>query len=143
MAVWNRLHLIPFTVTIPKDQQDRKLKDNLMAEAEGILAWLVEGAESWYAKGLPDCQSVKEATDAWRKELDRLSVYLEEYTEKANDPEAYVLNKVLYEAYKSWCGANGESFLSQKRFTEQMEKGYRKDRKEKGNIWLGIRFKPV
>lgn len=44
-AIWNRLHLIPFTVSIPKDQQDPSLHSKLLAEAEGILAFIVEGAQ--------------------------------------------------------------------------------------------------
>jgi P4 family phage/plasmid primase-like protien len=141
-AVWNRLRLIPFTVTISKDRQDRELKSKLMGEAEGILAWLVEGAKQWYAKGLPQSAAVNEATKTWQQELDRVQVYLDEHTE-ASDPQAWLLNKVLYEAYKAWCEGNGERFLAHLRFSRQMEAmGYRKERKDKGNIWLGIRFKP-
>jgi len=140
--VWNRLHLIPFTVTIPKDRQDRELKAKLLEEGEGILAWLVEGAKQWYAGGLPQSTAVSEATKAWQEELDRLRVYLDENTEKSDDPQAWLLNKTLYEAYKSWCEGNGEGILSHMRFTQQMEAmGYVKERKEKGNIWRGIRFK--
>jgi putative DNA primase/helicase len=113
-----------------------------LAEGEGILAWLVEGAKRWYAEGLPKPKVISDATNAWQRDLDRLSAYMDEYTERATDAEAYVLNKELYRAYKSWCEGNGERFLSQPRFTGQMEAmGYRKDRKEEGNIWLGIRFK--
>ena len=45
-AIWNRIHLIPFNVTIPDDEIDRELKSKLLAEAEGILAWAVAGAGS-------------------------------------------------------------------------------------------------
>ena len=141
-AMWNRLHLIPFTVTIPKNRQDRELKAKLLKEGEGILAWLVHGARQWYVNGLPASQAVVDATAAWRDELDRLRVYLDEFTEKADGKEAWLLNRVLYEAYKSWCEGNGERSLSQVRFTRQMEAmGYEKERKEAGNIWQGIRFR--
>jgi putative DNA primase/helicase len=143
-AVWNRLHLIPFTVTIPKAEQDRDLKTKLLAEAEGILAFLVEGAKRWYAQGLPESKVIDEATRKWQGELDRLRVYLDDYTERRDpkDVQAFLLNKHLYESYKSWCDQNGERFLSQPKFTGQMEAmGYPKDRKEEGNIWRGIRFK--
>jgi putative DNA primase/helicase len=141
-AVWNRVHLIPFNVTIPKAEQDRKLTAKLLEEGEGILAWLVEGAKRWYAEGLPKPKVIIDATSAWQKELDRLSVFLEDHTEKSKDAEAYVLNKVLYEAYRSWCESNGERTLSQPRFTAQMEAmGYRKERKETGYVWRDIRFK--
>jgi putative DNA primase/helicase len=140
--VWNRLHLIPFTVTIPKAEQDRNLRSRLLAEGAGILAWLVEGAKHWYAHGLAKPKVISDATTAWQKELDRLSLYIDEYTERATDAEAYVPNKVLYEAYKSWCESNGERILSQPRFTGQMEAmGLRKERKDDGNIWLGLRFR--
>jgi P4 family phage/plasmid primase-like protien len=35
-AVWNRLHLIPFTVTIPKAEQDRNLRSRLLAEVPAL-----------------------------------------------------------------------------------------------------------
>jgi P4 family phage/plasmid primase-like protien len=143
-AVWNRLHLIPFTVTIPKERQDRELTAKLMKEGEGILAWLVAGARQWYAKGLPQSEVVNKATKEWQQELDRLRVYLDEFTEKSDDAQAWLLNKVLFEDYKSWCEKNGERFLSHIRFTRQMESmGYQKNRKDEGNVWLGIRFKKL
>lgn len=141
-AVWNRLHLIPFTVTIPKQKQDRKLMVKLLAEAEGILAWLVEGAKRWHSQGLPASKTVADATKAWREELDRLRVYLDERTEKATDAEGYVLNKNLYEAYKSWCDENGERALSQPKFSAQMEAmSYQKEHTKSGNVWRGLRFR--
>jgi putative DNA primase/helicase len=136
-AVWNRLRLIPFTVTIPKEKQDRKLTATLRAEAKGILAWLVEGAKRWYAEGLPASKAVADATKAWREELDRLRVYLDEHTEKATG--GYVLNKILYESYKSWCDENGERALPQSKFSAQMEAmGYRKEHMKAGNVWKGV-----
>jgi putative DNA primase/helicase len=144
-AVWTRLHLIPFTLTIPKDRQDRELTAKLLEEGEGILAWLVIGAKQWYAEGLRESKAVNEATKAWQQELDRLRVYLDEYTEKAADPQAYLLNKMLYAAYKSWCEENGERSLSHVRFSRQMEAmNYRKGKRtDQGNVWLGIRFKKL
>jgi putative DNA primase/helicase len=140
-AVWLRLHLIPFNVTIPKDRQDRHLTAALMGEAEGILAWLVEGARRWHAGGLPESTTVSKATAAWRDELNRLAAYLAEHTERAT-AEAYVLNKSLYEAYKSWAERNGERVLTQPKFTSQMEAmKFLKDKKEIGVIWYGLRFK--
>ena len=144
-AVWNRLHLIPFSVTIPKDRQDRELTAKLLTEAEGILAWLVAGARDWYANGLPQSDTVAGATRAWQEELDRLRAFLDEQIETVNyaaNPEAWVANKRLYDAYKNWCEETGERVLSQTRFTRQMETmGFLKERKEKGNVWCGIRFK--
>jgi putative DNA primase/helicase len=148
-AVWNRLRLVPFTVTIPKDRQDRELTSKLLAEAEGILAWLVQGARQWYAEGLSASQIVAEATAAWREELDRLRTYLDEHTESV-DPtdkdyaQAFLLNRLLYAAYRSWCEANGERALSQTKLNAQMEAmGYRKAHTRTGNVWRGLRFREL
>ncbi len=40
-AIWRRVMLVPFTVTIPGDRRDPALQDTLLREAEGILDWLV------------------------------------------------------------------------------------------------------
>jgi putative DNA primase/helicase len=141
-AVWNRVRLIPFTVTIPKEEQEPQLKTMLHSEGEGILAWLVQGAKLWYAKRLPQSEVVNEATSAWREELDRLRAYLDEYTEKDDPKDGWLLNKNLFGAYKSWCENNGEHYLSQPKFSAQMEAmRYRKGRREQGMVWFGIRFK--
>jgi putative DNA primase/helicase len=49
-AIWRRLRLIPFVVTIPEDQQDRQLTERLVAEWPGILAWAVRGCLEWQAR---------------------------------------------------------------------------------------------
>jgi putative DNA primase/helicase len=46
-AIWNRIKLIPFTVSIPKDQQDRELPAKLRTELTGILTWAVRGHSEW------------------------------------------------------------------------------------------------
>jgi putative DNA primase/helicase len=42
-AMKRRLHLIPFTVTIPPERRDGRLTEKLLKERDGILAWAVEG----------------------------------------------------------------------------------------------------
>lgn len=47
-----RIRMIPFYVSIPKEEQDKNLYEKLMSEAGGILAWAVEGCLLWQAEGL-------------------------------------------------------------------------------------------
>jgi putative DNA primase/helicase len=42
-AIWRRIRLIPFTVTIPPACQDKRLPEKLKEELPGILAWAVRG----------------------------------------------------------------------------------------------------
>jgi len=48
----NRVRIVPFNVSIPVEEQDRNLKDKLMLEADGILAWAVRGCLLWQEEGL-------------------------------------------------------------------------------------------
>ena len=48
----NRVRIIPFDVSIPVEEQDKTLKDKLVVEANGILAWAVRGCLLWQAEGL-------------------------------------------------------------------------------------------
>ena len=60
-AIWNRLHLIPFEVTIPKDEIYRGLPEKLLAEAPGVLLWAVDGAVRWHHEGLARPEPVESA----------------------------------------------------------------------------------
>jgi hypothetical protein len=45
-AIRRRLHLIPFTITIPLAERDVELLDKLKNELPGILAWMIRGAST-------------------------------------------------------------------------------------------------
>lgn len=52
-----RLHLVPFTVTIPAARRDPQLVEKLRVERDGILRWMMEGCADWQCIDLapPDC----------------------------------------------------------------------------------------
>ena len=50
-AIWRRIKLVPFDVTIPEEEQDRQLLSKLMTELDGILTWAVEGCLKWQRNG--------------------------------------------------------------------------------------------
>jgi putative DNA primase/helicase len=64
-AVWNRIKLIPFEVSIPDAEKDRRLGEKLRAELPGILAWAVRGCVEWQKDGLQEPDVVKNATQAF------------------------------------------------------------------------------
>ena len=119
-AIWRRLRLIPFEVTIPEDRQDKHLTDRLTAEWPGILAWAVCGCLEWQRRQcsleLPD--SVREATEAYRTDSDPVGQFIEERCIRLNGVKASRLS--LYQAYEQWAKQTGEPMLSGKRFTARM-----------------------
>jgi len=41
-GIWRRIKLVPFTTRIEEERQDKWLEGKLMAEAPGILNWLID-----------------------------------------------------------------------------------------------------
>jgi putative DNA primase/helicase len=77
-AIWRRLRLIPWTVQIPEDKQDRELGDRLRLSADAVLRWIVGGYADWRDHGLADPAEVTAATEAWRGESDALARFIEQ-----------------------------------------------------------------
>ena len=59
-GIWRRIHLVPFTVTIPEEERDENYREKyLMPELPGILNWMLEGLKMYKEIGLkpPDGNS--------------------------------------------------------------------------------------
>lgn len=113
-AIWRRIHQVPFSVTIPENERDPELKNKLLAEREGILAWLVRGAVEWFKNGLQVPAAVKAATEEYRREMDLIGVFLDELCEVGDDFETEAGR--LYIAYTGWCKESGSTSENQKVF---------------------------
>lgn len=136
-AIWRRVRLIPFTVTIPPDEQDRELPDKLKAELPGILAWAVRGCLEWQERGLNPPHEVQAATDDYRRDMDLLADFLDACCILA--PTSQVTAKALYGCYAEWCKDTGEYAVSQKRLGAALgERGFERKRTGQGYCWLGL-----
>jgi putative DNA primase/helicase len=104
-AIWRRLKLVKFSRDY-KDNPDGELPHKLMAEAKGILAWLVRGCLDWQRHGdLNEPDEVKEATAEYRAEMDRLREFLEACC--VIGPGFSVSAGDLYVAYDTWAKDSG------------------------------------
>ena len=122
-AIWRRVRLVPFAVTVPEDEQDPLLADKLRAEASGILNWMLQGLQSWLEKGLIDADSVTTATAAYRGEQDALGPFIDECCTVGEATRAKL--KELYETYKKWAEDSGEQPISKRVFSERLtERGF-------------------
>lgn len=144
-AIWRRIHLIPFTVTVPKEERDKKLPEKLRAEWPGILAWAVKGCLAWQREGLGMPDAVAQATAAYRNEMDLLGAFLRDRCAVAED-EAVGASS-LYANYRTWCEDGGEKPGSHIQFGARLaERWFQSDRftsgPEKGkHRWLGLRLR--
>jgi putative DNA primase/helicase len=122
-AIWRRIRLVPFEVTIPEAEQDPGLGDKLRAELPGILTWAVRGCLEWQRTGLAIPQKVRQATDAYREEMDILATFLEECC--IVNSLASVTAGVLYSAYKLWAEQNSEHPITHRAFSARLqERGF-------------------
>jgi putative DNA primase/helicase len=116
-AMKRRLHLIPFTITVPPERRDKHLQQKLLAERDGILAWAVQGCLDWQRLGrLAPPQQVLEATEEYFEAEDALGRWLEERC--VREPNAKSLTAELFNDWKQWAESAGEFTGSQKRFAD-------------------------
>jgi len=140
-AIWNRIHLIPFEVFIPKAEQIPRtvLLERLRGEWPGILKWAVEGCILWQKEGLDKPEEVERATDSYRCEMDILGGFIADCC--ILNPLAKCKIADLYGEYEKWCSENREepvtkrtfSSILQERGLKQARVGARADRG-----WQGI-----
>ena len=134
-AFWERVCLIPFPlsfVTRKPDREnerpaDKNLRQKLLGEESGVLAWLVRGFLQWQETGLNPPALVIDATKEYRNDEDLLGHFITECCYE--DPGIETTAKDLYSAFKTWWKINvSRKELSQKRFGGMMVKRYRRSK---------------
>ena len=143
LAIWRRIRLIPFTVTIPPAERDPELKDKLKAELPGILRWAVLGCLEWQRRRLDPPDAVRLATADYRKAEDQLGRFVEECCETGDD-DLTTPSRRLYNRYKAWADDTGERPLHEKGFGERMtERGFKRVKTKAANVYRGITLSGV
>jgi putative DNA primase/helicase len=99
-AIWRRIHLIPFDLTIPAERRDPQLLEKLAAERDGILRWAVDGCLAWQREGLTPPAAVTAATDEYREDSHPLRDWLDECC--VIDPTASTPFSELRDSYVEW-----------------------------------------
>lgn len=131
---WRRIHLVPFTVTIPEAERDRNLRAQLRTELPGILRWAVEGTLEWRRIGLKPPAAVRAATEDYRSGEDVLAAFIDECC--IPNPGAFVTVANIYEAYKQWAENAGEFVLTKRAFGEALgERTAIERQRGTGGVW--------
>ncbi|UDL14643.1 DNA primase/helicase [Arthrobacter phage KeAlii] len=141
-GLWRRVKLIPWERYFAPHERDHMLGDKLLAEAQGILTWAVEGAITWYKTGLQDPGVIKNSTKEYRETSDALAGFLPGVFVPDNQA-GRVDGKVLFEAYLQW--ADEENLPGKERWTRRTffgaleERGLVKRKTNKGIAFDGVR----
>jgi P4 family phage/plasmid primase-like protien len=114
-AIRRRVHLIPFSVTIPTEERDTKLSEKLRSEYPQILGWMIDGCLAWQREGLnpPDC--VRAATEEYLESEDTQGRWIAERAVLRKGIETSTA--ALFADFKSWAELNKESCPSLRAFS--------------------------
>ncbi|CAJ0781085.1 hypothetical protein LMG18090_01274 [Ralstonia mannitolilytica] len=141
-AMKRRLHLIPFTVTVPPERRDGRLTEKLLRERDGILAWAIEGCLAWQRQRLdpPDC--VLSATEEYFDEEDAIGDFLDE--EAQCHAQARVAVADVFLRWQEWAGRRGEYVGTSRWLAQQLaNRGFDRTRLHGGVKGLaGLSLKP-
>jgi putative DNA primase/helicase len=141
-AMKRRLHMVPFTVTIPERQRDHNLSDKLLQERDGILAWAVEGCLLWQQHGLEPPALVVSATAEYFDEEDAIGDFLEEEIQRYPQAKAGVAE--VFQRWQEWAGKRGEYVGTSRWLAQQLtNRGFDRTRLSGGAKGLaGLSLKP-
>lgn len=97
-AMWERVGLVEFGVSIPEAERDRELRSKF--DRRGVLAWLVEGHRQYRERGLDAPESCRLAKERRRAEADPLAEFRAAAIEP--DAEGFVSSGDMWGAYQRW-----------------------------------------
>lgn len=142
-GIWRRLIVVPFNAKLIGSSDKKNYADYLYKNAgPAVMKWVIEGAKTAiacdYKTDLP--KVVEDAIERYRESNDWLGHFINEhcdvdksYSEKSGE---------LYQAYRTYCIANGEFVRSTTDFYGALEKnGFIKRRTKAGSIVSGLKLK--
>lgn len=139
-AMWRRVRLVPWPLTITKEKRDNDLRRKLRDELPGILAWAVRGCLAWQREGLPAPASVLAAVEEYRQEEDHVGRFVADQCRLGSN--LVVSSKDLRVAYEAWVEEEGEEPLSSRALGAKLsDRGIRSIRNTdgiRGRGWKGL-----
>jgi len=135
-AYFRRFLIIPFTVTIPENEQDKELSKKIINnELAGVFNWILEGLNRLLLqRNFSNCEAALKQVEAYKRQSDSVHLFLDE-NKYLPDPEFYALIKDVYIEYRIFCSEDGFKPVNKVNFKKRLEAaGIATDRKETGNV---------
>ncbi len=116
--------MLPFEESF-EGRENKGLKDRLIEESAGILAWAVRGCLEWQRRGLDPPVKVKAASQEWRDESDVLAPFFEERCVIAEGARCKTAD--LFQAYERWAKDRGHQrdMLTHRAFGMRVKKSFK------------------
>ena len=140
-AFFRRFIIIPFSETIPPEEQDPELANKIISsELSGVFNWILDGLRRLLAqKKFTVSQKVNEQINNYRKESDSVAMFVNENGYVPSYRNQYYL-KVVYDEYKSYSLDNGYKSVSVRTFSERLKMlGFEIEKKMNGRILYSVK----
>ncbi|WIG52500.1 MAG: hypothetical protein OJF48_003419 [Afipia sp.] len=140
-GIWRRMLFLRWPVMIAEaDMRDPEVMvSEFLSESSGVLNWLCEGALDFLKNGLYIAPSVAHDVREYRKEMDIVMQFVEDCVEKA--PGESVQARVMYDAFKEWCGANSKSAVFETRFGRDMKRHCQRDDSSRLRKYVDVKLR--
>lgn len=141
-AMRRRIHLIPFTATIPAELRDPDLPTKLKAEWPGILQWAVDGCLEYQREGLKPPQSVQAYTDEYFEDQDTVGLWLDQCCDQ--NANKWETPTALFNSWRNFAEHNNQSQRHPAWLKDELEKRgiYAKRSGQRGRYFDGLAVKP-
>jgi putative DNA primase/helicase len=119
---WNRWLTVVFPETIPRNEQNPRLTEELTSEEElaGVLNWAVEGYQRLEEQGRftnePRPSENRRLWEAYGNSVER---FINKHLERATD--SHVRKDEAYTAYKEFAKAEGMEVVTKHKFTSELK----------------------
>lgn len=121
-AFFRRFLIVPFTVTIPEAEQDKRLAEKIIrAELPGVFNWVLGGLKRLLAQGgFSECKAADDAVGQYRRESDSVAMFVEERGYKPS-PDHHEPLGDLYKDYRGFCADDGFRALGKTNFSKRLQ----------------------
>ncbi len=121
-AYFRRVLIVPFSVVIPEQEQDKELAKKIIdAELSGIFNWVLEGLKRLLAqKKFTDSEVARQAREQYRRESDSAQLFIDE-TGYSSSATGFVALKDLYPEYRTFCLDEGFKPVNSTNFKKRLE----------------------
>ena len=127
-GIWRRIKIVKFGKIFGAEEIDRNLTDKLLAEKDGIFAWILEGYRKWRSEGLgEEPESMRMEINEYRSDSDVLGQFIEERLVQTE--ESWEFSGDIYQSYLAWLTINGyDRKVTKRKLTSELEsRGFNRD----------------
>jgi len=139
---FRRFMIIPFEVTIPKEEQDNQLSNKIIkSELSGVLNLIIQNLQDLLQRGqFTEWDKIERAREEYQLESDSVRMFLHEKGYQPSKRTTETLKR-LYSEYTEHCKENGNKALSNPRFSKRLQSNGFTKGQDRNGVFFGVEVK--